>query len=351
MPSSASYRDACLHAACKARIGALQPQKSDPLTIAQYDELRTTVSGSNALYMLTLEWTLAGRIGDIRMIKPGFVKFAPHVEASKTRDMNVMFVEGKGASCWRPWSIHTTTPAPLARQLESFVLLKQRQKAVNLFSAADQTILSKAVGKYPGCSLRSIRRGALTGLGVSDSSLRLLSGHQRESTVRRYLGWGEQSADAKRAAQERNDAIQGAGTENERPMAMGQLSGLRHPKGQRFSPPPQLFPDRAPSSRLLGIEEDEVEHLLSTYTLHAKEVDALDFRRLLSALKDPQLRNSAARALQFLLDPANLRHGTKADSGRIVHQRPGPGADPEGEDRPNARGNVHPLGSERVPRP
>ena len=86
----------------------------------------------------------------------------------------------------------------------------------------------------------------------TNQELRLLSGHKREDTLPRYLGWGRFSADALRAAVARDRRVEGGAAQHE-PAKMGLFSGRGGDKGRRVQTPPDagrpFLPQRPPKAR------------------------------------------------------------------------------------------------------
>ena len=121
----------------------------------------------------------------------------------------------------------------------------------------------------------------------TNQELRLLSGHKREDTLPRYLGWGRFSADALRAAVARDRRVEGGAAQHE-PAKMGLFSGRGGDKGRRVQTPPDagrpFLPQRPPKAA----EE------AATWELKAKKVDTLDWRRVRAAIGSVDCNRDAA---------------------------------------------------------
>ncbi|MDP3761986.1 MAG: hypothetical protein Q8R01_15875 [Ramlibacter sp.] len=159
----------------------------------------------SARLLLQVAWAFAGRIGDIRQLRPNDITFG--AESPTGRMAVATFRFGKGAAFWGPYSVHSVLPAATAKDLVAFAAVAKPGEP--MWTTRDQALLSATVREL-GLTLRSVRRGALLEAarrGVADENLRLLSGHKRQDTLLRYLGWGVASASATAAALERARAI------------------------------------------------------------------------------------------------------------------------------------------------
>lgn len=261
------FQAANIQAQRNARKTALKPVKSAPLTLEEFSRLEKELkSGTDAWYLLNLTWYMAGRIGDVRRIRPEHV--ICHLEdedANGYVKVQARFMEGKGAYFWDPYTIMTSMPRKIAQQLQTYV--REHRSGAYLFTEAQQRVVSKAITKlFPGThSVRSIRRGRLVTLadaGVTDETLKVLSGHKKMETLHRYLGFGHKSSDAAAAASkiasaEHSAAVRGAGPTDSKGMWVGRHSGLRGHKGQRVQAPPTLFGKTAPTREECGLSPNE----------------------------------------------------------------------------------------------
>ena len=188
--------------------------------------------------------------------------------------VKALFVHGKGAHFWGPYTIHSRIPLAAAKVVNDFCSLALRRGFPTICSIADQAILSKSVAELDDSSLRSIRRGALVWFaqaGANDSQLQLLSGHRHRDTLMRYLGWGAESSEARQAAAERAALVAGTigGGLPRHPTWVGPYAGFTGSRsGRRVSAPPRLFPLQPPSREAFGIDEGEDDP--STWPVHVK---------------------------------------------------------------------------------
>ena len=87
--------------------------------------------------------------------------------------------------------------------------------------------------------------------------LRLLSGHQKEGTLRRYLGWDVYHPDAEEAARRRFNALshpsQVVGSGQRLPL--GIRSGIHGVAGRQVPEPTRIVPLQPPSSFELGLDD------------------------------------------------------------------------------------------------
>jgi len=299
----------------KARIGALRPRKSSPLSYENFLVLSEKLANKHSWALLKFSWYLAARIGDARRLEPKNVKFEMKPDELGYCLLTAMFTKGKGAAFWGPYAIHAKVPEDIAKPLNEYLMsrINESPAQVSLFDEADQRQVSIAIAEFPDHSVRSIRRGSLVyyaSLGAVDSNLKLLSGHKSNDTLSRYLDWGHKSSEAVNAAKERARLetvhISGAGNNNGqvRPTRMGYYSGKNGVKGKRTTIP-TLFPSKTPSAKDLGIE---VESALkkaerSDWPLHAHEMTPCDTEAILADIKDPFLKEQLTKALSFTTTP------------------------------------------------
>ena len=297
------FSDVLQNAARKARIAALHPRKASPLSEDNMRAVAKSVEKCSALLLLHLSWFLAGRVGDVRKLQRRHLTFGVP-DHHGLCGLTATFVEGKGAVFWGPYTIHTKIPKDIANAIWEFV--KTKPFSGHIFSPSDQCVLAQAVGALPDHSLRSIRKGSLVHLarqGVSDNALQLLSGHKRKETLLRYLGWGMESADAKRAAEEVGETrwatpMGGGDVSTLRPTRMGPFSGYQGQQGRRVQRPPQMLANKAPTSRALGIAPPLTAD--AQWPLHTKNVDLVDYFAIASQVRDPELRDAVAKAIRWL---------------------------------------------------
>ena len=239
------FAEAYTTAIRRSKIAATHPKLSSPLPFDQFQRVLAGLSSPGAWLLLALAWHFAARVGDLRQITSAAVSMQPSNNLGVPTA--ILFTAGKGAAMWGPYTIHSVLPENVAQRLTE--QLRRASPGAPLFTTSDQAQISAAIRHVPGCSLRSVRKGALTWFaeaGVSDESLQLVSGHRRRDTLLRYLGWGLRSSEAERAAQARAAAvashppttISGGDIVTERhPMWVGPYSGSRPAKGRRVAAP------------------------------------------------------------------------------------------------------------------
>jgi hypothetical protein len=279
------FSDTLLFAQRKARIGALHPKKAAPLSEDNFRTVAKKIEKHPAWYLLQLSWYLAGRVGDVRRLQPRHILLVPSTDAALWH-LTAIFVEGKGAVLYGPFTIHTKMPVAEAKALLEY--LRRRPPTAHAFDDAMQSTLKEIIKTLEDHSLRSIRKGSFVHLAtkhnVSDSALQLLSGHKRMETLHRYLGWGLHSADAKRGAEEvgearRTTTIHGGAAPQQqqhtvRPTWMGPQSGFQGKQGKRTRGRPTMFARKLPSARDLGLEIQEQSW--HDWPLHTKEIDTVN---------------------------------------------------------------------------
>ena len=315
------FRDAAAHATRKARVTSLRPQKSAPLAHADFRTIADRLRGSDAWYLLQLTWYLAARIGDTRRLDPENVRVGDAADEHGNVHIEALFTEGKGASFWGPYTIHSTAPAPVAKQLAAY--LRERRSRAPLpatgddpatrsfhsFNQADQRHVAAELARFPDHSCRSLRRGALVHnakAGATDAELQLLSGHKRKDTLLRYLGWGHESSEAAGAAASRAEKLArvggAVGGDVSAPMKMGRWSGFNGARGSRVKAPPPLFPRQAPQSADLGLpaDYDGTQDDFEGWTLHAHHVTIVDLPAVRAGVQSPTLAAEFDRATHLL---------------------------------------------------
>jgi hypothetical protein len=89
----------------RARVEAIKPQRSRPLSYAEFEAVKR-----NAHHGLTaLTWWLAARTGDVRRIAPENIHIDfEDIDTHNFVGVRALFTQGKGAHFWGPYSIHST---------------------------------------------------------------------------------------------------------------------------------------------------------------------------------------------------------------------------------------------------
>ena len=234
----------------RARLDAIHPFKSRPISFAEYMQTLRTIAPESAP-LLIMSWWFAGRVGDVRRLEPANIDVdLDEVDEKGFVPARALFTRGKGAFFWGPYTIHSRIPVAEAKIVVDRVNAARRSHADTFASPHDQAHLSQTLARLPDSSLRSIRRGALVCFaeaGSTDEQLQLLSGHKHRDVLLRYLGWGVASSEAKTAASQRTLAVADTIFGGEmHPRWMGPHSGFPKNGGRRTSPVPVLFPRKAP---------------------------------------------------------------------------------------------------------
>ncbi len=141
--------------------------------------------------LLVMTWYTAGRTCDILQLKK------ENVEVRSDGHLLVTFKRGKTVHARGGWTVHTKLPDEHREILTKYLATVYGKSWVWPFKqrAALTTQVRLALRDVnPALSNRSIRRGSLQTMaanGVSMATLMEYSGHTREATLRRYLGWGK----------------------------------------------------------------------------------------------------------------------------------------------------------------
>jgi hypothetical protein len=292
----------------RARVEATKPQRSRPLSYAEFEAVKRKAHHG----LTALTWWLAARTGDVRRIAPENILIDfEDVDTHNFVGVRALFTQGKGAHFWGPYSIHSRMPLPDAKAVAELVREAKQQRRDTLATRSQQDTVSRAVAPLGDTSLRSLRRGALqffASAGTSDSSLQLLSGHQRRDTLLRYLEWGLESSEATRAAHERTalvaERVSGGEADSvpaaRHPLWMGKHSGFHGNVGRRVTQPPRLFSHHAPSrSDVLGNTHEDTRD----WHLHVKPaLLPLDTSKAIDLVEATDLKEALQRGLAFLDD-------------------------------------------------
>jgi hypothetical protein len=255
-------------------------------------ELRTPA----ARLLAEVAFSTACRVGDLRLTKCSDFTLSD-AQGDAPIVLTVRLRAGKAGAFWGPSAHKGVISSSVAKSLTAFIKGRSKTDAP-LWNMADQQALSNML-KQHGYGLRSIRKSAIilaAAAGVPLDELQIFSGHTCRRTLLRYLNWGAAVGDKSAialaqavgsgppdaASPPRASTRAGVRTATEstdrptatvRPPKMGIFSGFFGPSGRRTDPPPKLFPTTAPSSRQLGLTDDE-----STWPLHAPGVSPLHFK-------------------------------------------------------------------------
>ena len=302
------FSQALAHAQKLARLGAVKPKGSAPLSITNYEKLSDQLKGKMGWALLQLTWYLAGRIGDVRRLKKEELTIdLQSIDESGYCPVQARFTEGKGVSFCGPFTIKTRIP--LAKAKAIMEAIRDRRPQQYVFDVPIQRQVALAIGALPDHSVRSIRRGALVHLancGVKDDHLQLLSGHKRRDTLLRYLNWGGASSEAALAAKERAKLLHqadprgGMEQRDAHPMWMGYYSGFNgQPNGRRSKPSRSIFNMKPANDLELGNRKEKID--TSAWPLHAKmNLGTVDCEKLVALTVSDDLREALRKAFSWL---------------------------------------------------
>ena len=273
-----------------ARIDCKPECNTSSLPRAIFDKILSQCKEAAISALLQMMWLCASRPKDTASVRREDVKIEK-LDDHNDR-MSVTFRFGKGAAFCGPYTVVVIVPRSLSKLWQGLT-----SSASTPFTAQHQRRLALLL-KVEGYSLRSVRKGMINLLAqreVSDDTIRLLSGHARADTLRRYLGWGINSATAKNAAMERHKAlVRGGGAS-----PVGPHSGTIGKKGQRFSVPDTgLYPLRPPTSADLGLSVKTEKE----YPLHLKQPTLIDWGAVKLMARGTRLETRIALAFALMSD-------------------------------------------------
>lgn len=184
-------------------------EEPHPIRLEQYQaalrELRTR--RPTAALFLALMWSLAARAGDVHGLRPKDVKLQTTLAADGTVPLTVTQKFGKGTKFRGTYYPASSLPLEEATELRRVIAL--RHPTHRLFPDADElrTLIRTALKRQNRqAALPSVRRGAIQHLALvhqqDDQTIMRLTGHQRVSTLHRYIGHGHQATQEDAAAQE-----------------------------------------------------------------------------------------------------------------------------------------------------
>jgi integrase len=136
-----------------------------------------------------LAWISAARVGCILQLRRRDITVTGEGCA-------ITFRRGKGVLFRGPYTVHTRLPVGM--QGWAMPILQALEPGDKVFpQVAGKQVCAALRRVSPRLEQRSLRRGALLALataGVAEEDLLLFSGHTGVATLRRYLGWGKESA-------------------------------------------------------------------------------------------------------------------------------------------------------------
>lgn len=187
----------------------MDKDEPQPIRLEQYQaalqELRT--QRPTAALFLALMWSMAARAGDVHGLRPRDVSLQTTQAEDGTVPLTVTQKFGKGAKFGGTYYPASSLPLEEATELRRLIAL--RRPTERLFPDADElrTLIRTALKRQNRqAALPSIRRGAIQHLALihqlDDRTIMRLTGHQRVSTLHRYIGHGHQATQEDAAAQE-----------------------------------------------------------------------------------------------------------------------------------------------------
>ena len=88
------FREASNHAQKLARVSALSPTRSTPLSKGNFGLVVELLKESDAWYLAQLSWYLAARVGDVRRLKPEHLAFGEEEDGIPNGDANSIIHRG-----------------------------------------------------------------------------------------------------------------------------------------------------------------------------------------------------------------------------------------------------------------
>lgn len=167
-----------------------------PIDRLQYQETRQSLSQDPipSLY-LGMMWAFAARAGDIGQLKASDVHLTPPTnDSDPTVRVSLTVRRGKGARFRGPYTLASHLLRSDASVLQQ--LMQHRRTHQLLFSPLGplkDKVRAALRLHNPTAALPSVRKGAtrcLADQATSDEEVMRLTGHTRQATLQRYLGYG-----------------------------------------------------------------------------------------------------------------------------------------------------------------
>jgi integrase len=137
---------------------------------------------------LGLMWFTAARVGDILSLRKEDLQVNPD------GTLQVTIVHGKSAKLRGAYTVHTTSlPAPILADLGAILHSPRAQSPAIFPNITSSSMLPLYRTVDNAMEAKSVRRGSLQTMaanGVPHDTLQRYSGHTKERTLLRYLGWG-----------------------------------------------------------------------------------------------------------------------------------------------------------------
>lgn len=183
------------------------PNPPPPITRDQFEAARATLFGDTRAWLfLTLLWRFAARGGDIAGLNAQDVTLGDTARSGHVK-ITLTIRRGKGARFRGPYPSPSVLTPPEASQLQHLLaplmptdrLFPDASRLSNRCRGAIKTVL-------PAASIPSVRKGAardLAARGIPEQEIARIMGHKNLDTLRKYLGYGENSTVETTELQER----------------------------------------------------------------------------------------------------------------------------------------------------
>eukprot|EP00796_Vickermania_ingenoplastis_P001890 gene1890-biopygen1567 len=190
---SAEWRQAIAAARRFEKESIAQPP--DPVTATQIQRaLRLLRGDPEPQACLHLMWVCAARVGDILKARVNALAWGTPVNDELQR-FTLTIREGKRARFRGPYSIPSVLPRARAAQLQTIMSRRSPNERIFMDHLRIRTAMRTAIQQQvnPQATLASVRKGATRQMaeeGVPLPDMMRITGHTREDTLRRYLGYG-----------------------------------------------------------------------------------------------------------------------------------------------------------------
>nr|CAJ2475551.1 unnamed protein product [Leishmania braziliensis] len=158
---------------------------------------RLRLGHPRAALFLAMMWGFAARACDISTLRAKDVTLFPGPPTSTRVKVTLTIRKGKGAKTRGPYPVPSMLTRDLAATLQE--MLVQKKPSEELFAPHVEElralIAQEVRTEMRGAQLPSIRKGALRCMaeaGVPLKDLMMISGHAKQATLLRYLGYGQQ---------------------------------------------------------------------------------------------------------------------------------------------------------------
>ncbi|SYZ66408.1 Phage_integrase_family (plasmid) [Leishmania braziliensis MHOM/BR/75/M2904] len=158
---------------------------------------RLRLGHPRAALFLAMMWGFAARACDISTLRAKDVTLFPGTSTDTYVKVTLTIRKGKGAKTRGPYPIPSVLTRDLAATQQE--MLVQKKPSEELFSPHVEElralIAQEVRTEMRGAQLPSIRKGALRCMaeaGVPLKDLMMISGHAKQATLLRYLGYGQQ---------------------------------------------------------------------------------------------------------------------------------------------------------------